>query len=649
MSRARQLIGRYWGVIPVAIAALLVAVRAIATTAPMDHLAVVPGGDARTGSLAITRGGPVIIGFEAAAPARLTVGDHEIAGRGTQHDRIVLPEGPVAIRLTGDARLLWHPVGRRGDESLEYVPASSLSPEPPERATFSGAGTSLLDGVISLALLAVIAATACMLARRRLRAVRPAMWIAIGAVFVVAVIVRWIDLGGAGQTWDEDVNWAAGKNYITNILSLDFRAAAWRWNLEHPPVMKYLAGVGAQFSDGYGPARALSAVWTALGCALLVPIGARLYRLRVGVFAAAIAALLPPLVAHGQIVGHESPTVLWWSLGILLALGVNDPLPEEVPAARRTLRLRLVAVGVVIGVAFASRFVSGLLGPLCLLIVVVQAPAAWRRRVLIDASWIMPVVALVTLYVLWPRLWMHPISALSESFTKLNRQHGDEPFLGVVTDHAPPYYFLVYLFATAPLGVLLGVFAWIARAVKQRDQAALVTAAWLVIPLGVAASPVRQDGVRYIMPCVLALAMCAAAGCDWLVAKARVFQAVAAAVVVYLAIVDWRIHPYYLDYFGEQVGGAGSVARHNWFETAWWGEGVDRAVDYVNAHAAPNAHVMNCTRPNHLTWFRQDLWTPGPADWWVRYAGVGCPIPADARRVFSVDADGAVLAEVFTR
>jgi 4-amino-4-deoxy-L-arabinose transferase-like glycosyltransferase len=669
MPRPRELVSKYWGAIPIALAALLVAVRAFATTAPLDRLAPgtpdprdPPGATVRTGSLDIARGGPVWIAFETDSQARLTIGEradhppgqpnagmYELAGRGMQKQRIVLPAGPVAIRLAGDARLLWLPVGRRGDEAYEYVPASSLSPEPPERATFSAPGTSILDGVIGLALLAIIAATSCLLARRRLRAVPRDMWIAIGAVLVVALVVRLIDLGGHGQTWDEDVNWSAGRDYITNVLSLDFRPSAWRWNLEHPPVMKYLAGVGAQLADGYGPARALSALWTALGCALLVPIGARLYKLRVGILAGAIAALLPPLVAHGQIVGHESPTVLWWSLGILLALGVHDALPEELSAAHRTIRIRMVAVGVAIGVAFASRFVGGLLGPMCLLIVVADAHPAWRRRVLIDAAWILPVVALVTLYVLWPRLWLHPFSALAESFAKLNRPHGTEPFLGAVVERPPPYYFLVYLFATAPLGVVLGVIAWIARSIRQRDRAALLTAAWLVIPLGVAASPVRQDGVRYIMPSVVALAMCAAAGIDWLARGRRIFQAVSAALVVYLSIVLVRIHPYYLDYFGEQVGGAGTVAAHDWFETAWWGEGADRAVEYVNEHAAPNAHVANCVRPNHLTWFRQDLWTPGAPDWIVRYSDFPCTIPPGFHPVYEVDAAGAVLAVVFSR
>src|SRR6185295_14024169 len=112
----------------------------------------------------------------------------------------------------------------------------------------------------------------------------------------------------------------------------------------------------------------------------LVPIGARLYRPRVGMLAGAIATLLPPMVAHGQIVGHESPTVLWWALGTLLALGVHDYLPPDARSATAAVRRRLVAVGVVIGVAIASRFVNGLLGLLCAAIVVAQAPPSWRRE-----------------------------------------------------------------------------------------------------------------------------------------------------------------------------------------------------------------------------------------------------------------------------
>jgi len=51
---------------------------------------------------------------------------------------------------------------------------------------------------------------------------------------------------------------------------------------------------------------------------------------------------------------------------------------------------------------------------------------------------------------------------------------------------------------------------------------------WLAIPLLVAASPVRQDGVRYVMPALLAIAMIAASGVTWLASKIRLVLVVLA-------------------------------------------------------------------------------------------------------------------------
>jgi 4-amino-4-deoxy-L-arabinose transferase-like glycosyltransferase len=665
---------RYWGAIPVLAVIVLLALRACLVTPPLDNLARAPsdprdppGTVARTGSLYIARGGPVIIGFQSPSDARLVIGSgdlvrgdasvgKELVGRGVTKDRVVLPAGPIAIRFAsaGDARLVWSPVGRRGDP--EYLPASSLSPEPPERAQFDAwAGASPLDGVIAACLLLVVIGTALMLARHRLRDVSSRTWIAIGAVFALGCIVRWIDLGGFGQTWDEDVNWAAGRNYVTNILSLDISAGSWIWNFEHPPVMKYLAGIGAQFADGFGPARALSAVWMSLGCALLVPIGTKLYTMRVGVFAALIATLLPHLVAHGQIVGHESPTVLWWTLGILLALSADGGEPTA-----KQLRMRLVAIGVVIGIAAGSRFVNGLLGVLCLAIIVEAAPRATRLRTSIEAAVIMPLTALVTFFALWPRLWFGPIAALEASFAKLGQLHSSEPFLGIVTNRPGYHYFLVYLAATLPITILAGVGGWLARAGRERTSGALVVTLWFVIPLAVSFSPVRQDGVRYVLPCVLALAMMAAAGWEYVASLAqkvipRAFIAWASVVVLYLGITLVRVHPYYLDYYGELVGGAGQVSRRGFAETAWWGEGLEAAVDYVNANAKPGARVFrNCIEPAHLAWFRQDLWQPMTnqlrgADWVVAYSPQSkrCPVPPEMERAFVVEVQGAILAIVY--
>ena len=127
---------------------------------------------------------------------------------------------------------------------------------------------------------------------------------------------------------------------------------------------------------------------------------------------------------------------------------------------------------------------------------------------------------------------------------------------------------------------------------------------------------------------------------------------------VYLAVACARIHPYYLDYYGEQVGGPAGVAAHRRFEIAWWGEGVADAVAYVNANAAPKARVHKaCVEPSHLTWLRGDLWPPPEvrrptdADWIIVYqpSWKKCRLPPDAELVHEVSAQGAPLARVYRR
>jgi 4-amino-4-deoxy-L-arabinose transferase-like glycosyltransferase len=269
-------------------------------------------------------------------------------------------------------------------------------------------------------------------------------------VFAVAAIARLWDLGAAGQTWDEDTYWSAGRNYVQNLVRGDFDDAAWRWNYEHPPVTKYLAGLGGLWSDGFGGARAMSALAMALACALLVPIGRRLVDLRVGAIAGGIAALSPHLIGHGQVVGHEAPSVAAWALAWWLAARVWDGGDRG-----RPLVWRLVAVGVVLGVALMIRFVNGLMAPAIGLTIVITAPAGARGRAVALGMAIIPAVAIVTAIALWPRLWTAPDRphrggvgqaqghALARAVPR--RAHQATP---------PRWYFLPYLGATTPIVVL---------------------------------------------------------------------------------------------------------------------------------------------------------------------------------------------------
>lgn len=641
-----------------------------------------PGSVVRVGSLLLPRAGPTVVGFLSPGAGRLIVDGHELRGAGVVRSRLIWPTaGPVSVRFAAPpgARLLWNPVGRRG--ALEYVPESSLSPAPPDRARFSPwAGAFPRQAALATLGLGLALAALGAALRPRLAAVSRRRWAELGGVAVVALLVRLWGLGAAGQTWDEDMYWTAGRNLVQNVLALDLHATWWRWNAEHPPVTKLWLGLGALWMDGFGAARVLSAVASALSCALLVPIGARLGARGAGLWAGLVAALSPHLIAHGQVAGHETPSLLFWALGMWLALDLHRP-DEQGPLSKRVLVRRLAVLGVVVGLSASTRFIGALLGPAALVAAVAAAPDGQRLRVLRAALAVVPVVALAICFALWPWLWPAPIAQLEGSWRVLRAAVMPEPYLGELTAYPPRSYFVRYLVATAPVGVSIAAVTWVAlvvarlvprrstrapaavaeRAPQRRRElvAGLVVLAWLVMPLVVSLSPVRKDGVRYVIPTVLGLALAAGLGVAALAARwpRRGPFLVGPALLAYLAVVVVRARPYYLDYYGELAGGAAEVSRQRTFETAWWGEGLDRAVAYINRHAAPHARISRaCIAPTHLTWFRGDLWQPMVAElrdaqWIIAYAprSYPCPVPADARRVFTVEHRGLVLAEVYQR
>jgi hypothetical protein len=310
-----------------------------------------------------------------------------------------------------------------------------------------------------------------------------------------------------------------------------------------------------------------------------------------------------------------------------------------------------------------------MLGPMVLFTAVVFAPLGQRLRTFALTCAVVPAVSLLTFVATWPLLWGDPVGRLFRSWSKLRIPHALEPFGGALTNAPPPSYFVEYLAATAPAGILVGAALYALHVVRRRRdphtaRGALIVLAWLLLPLVVTFSPVRQDGVRYVLASVTALSLAAALALGELVSwwqrrgapawRARLASAIA---IAYLALTCARAHPYYLDYYGELTGGPGEVSRARRFETAWWGEGLELAVDYVNRHAAPRARVdRSCVVPSHLTWFRGDLWAtmvidPALAEWIVRYAPATtpCPLPPDATRVFAVVHQDLVLAEVYRR
>gem|GEM_PF-963210 len=644
-------------------------IGAVVRDAPLDRLAAEGNGVYR-GSWHFPRGGPYILGVQGGPQARLAVDGVSLElrpWRGQTDVRVarkVFAPGvySVAVEAPAGSRLVWHPPGRRGPP--EYVPPSSLSPEPPGRAAFDRPGAYLADALVATAMLAVALALLVFLARKPLRRADRGLVAAALTVFLVALLVRLFDLGGAGQTWDEDVNWSAGRNYVLNWLTGDFDQRSWIWNYEHPPISKYLAGLGALWTDGYGPARALSATALAAACALVVPIGRRLFSLRVGALAGGLAALSPHLIAHGKVVGHEAPAVLLWTAAVWLCLGAYDAPGEATGAGPTRGRLagRFAAIGLVVGLAFWSRFANGLLAPLVGGILLARAPHRRRGEAVALGLVVIAGGAVALGVAAWPRLWETPFDHLVEAWARLSKPHDPEPYLGTVTNRPPWHYFWVYIVAATPLGVWLGC-ALAPWGRPRRARSWLVLFLWFAAPFGVMASPVRQDGVRYVLPALIPVALASAVGFDAAMTRLqrwrpRAAYAVPAALALYFAATTVAAHPHYLDYYGEHAGGTAGAFERRWFETGWWGQGIGDAMVFLNEQAAPGAVVdKRRLHPAHLAWMRHDLWAPqvrggpfpSPDAEWLVVNQWPFSSPDDWSLVYEVTAGGAPLVRVYRR
>ncbi|HJZ84844.1 MAG TPA: glycosyltransferase family 39 protein [Polyangia bacterium] len=548
-----------------------------------------------TGTWFLPRGGPYIFALESLGDSTSTLELDGLpvlrAGAVLSKERRVLPAGAHAVRVrhqgSGPMRLYWLPPGRRGDP--EYVPPAALRPLPPAQAGPMPADLAFRADAAALTAWLVLAAGLCaFLLRERLRACKPARAdvIAVVLLLAVALALRLWKLGAFGQTWDEDVYWSSGRNYLENFIHLDFRPRMWRWNFEHPPIAKYILGLGALWHDGYGPARALSALLGALTCALIYGIGRELFSRTVGAGAALLYAFLPPALAHSQIAGLETPSTFFTTLGFYFY-------------ARR----RFLSAGVAGGLAAGCRFIAALVFVSYALAAISSRPRSRREWVALASS---PAIGLFTLYALWPRLWLEgPVAGLRASLSKLNVQHMPEWFLGAsILTPVPKLYFPLYFVACVTPALLLGL----ALSCWRRERATLVCLAFFLAPFLLAFSPVVQNGVRYLVPALPAAALLAAAGLDaaatrlhlrsvaWLLACA------AAGLVSCLAIA-----PYGLDYYNFLVGGPRAAFARKRFTVGWWGEGIGPAVAWFNGHAEAGATVFYDLFPSHVVWLRDDV------------------------------------------
>lgn len=428
-------------------------------------------------------------------------------------------------------------------------------------------------------------------------------------IFIVSFLIISFGINETGETWDEIPYYNAGRQYMSSLYHLRFKTENWDANREHPPVAKYIYGAASIFKyrqegEHFSAGRYASAIVLSLSIAIAFYLASTLFSATVGLFAASILMLAPPFIAYGRVLGMDSPTTLMFLLVAVVFYRF----------ANSKARVRdYILPGVVFGIGCATRYNITLAATFLPLAVILFAPwkKDWKKWVSLI---VIPVIALLTFYLVWPYLWADPINNFLLSFHHWGQVK--EWYLGQ-KDAALPYsYYGVYYLVTTPVVILTLALIGVFKPDYNRNKIYLL--GLLLLPFLNSFSGFIQNGIRYILFVWIPLAIFAAIGFEYLLRllKHRIIQ-----LVLIIALAGYMVfgvvshYPYYLDYYNELVGGSKGNYDSKIMLFGWWGEGGKRSADYLNANAPANAKVWNNMKPEFvLDVLRNDIQNVGGQD-----------------------------------
>jgi hypothetical protein len=447
--------------------------------------------------------------------------------------------------------------------------------------------------------------------------------LAIFMVFIVSLSFRLWDIKATGGTWDEDIYFTSGWNFINNLYWRNFTPEDWGWNFEHPPVSKYIYGIGARLSFkfpddpafrsriNYSFSRMESAGLGALTCVVALLLGWEFFSPSVGILAASLLTFLPQFVAYGKLISLESPQAFFTTTAVYLFLkGIK---------AKGNSKFYLLA-GLFAGLAGGTRYNAYLVIPLLGLIYVLARLKGITeekgRSVPINVV-LIPFIAVGLVFLIWPWMWENTVPHLLKSINYSRHEHF----------HKPDYiYYWRYFFAMTPALLIFSFGGFLWKIFKEKSFELLSVLLWFLFPIAVLSAFGVYDGnIRYVLDIYPPFTIASAVGfffiADKIVGrfkKIKVWrkQIVAAGgflLVAYVTFAGLTVRPYYMDYYGELVGGVGGVLKRG-LDYGHRGEGIKEAIDFVNKDAPSGSVVKVVAIPNEAPPLRADLKPFGEGD-----------------------------------
>lgn len=470
------------------------------------------------------------------------------------------------------------------------------------------------------------------------------IWIGPACVAVLALLAVLLTLDpgeswpqafeGPGITLDEAFNVQVGvylakaiKSY-GSLLILEPSSAQeifseTGYNPDHPPLGRLWLGVFHELALRFLPepgvrtsvvtlaARTGSAVAFSLTVLLVGIFTGQHYGRCAGCVAAVALVAMPRLFGHAHLAALETILNLTWAaavLGLAQAWGDRTRLPSLKSA---------FCCGVLLGLVALTKIQFVVLPP------VVIAWALWHWRL----QAIRPLVVWGAAGALvfgggWPWLWLNvPGNLLKFLGTSSFRVSLKCFYFGKVywDIEVPWHYPWVMFVVTLPLGILLLGALGIGASRRQLvvdPKLSLIALAMLALPLLFSTKVAVYDGERLFLPSFVSWAIFAGIGgsrlLEWLAQQVRRPTLVLAVVLVMSLTGLFSVGPYWLSYYGGQIGGLRGAASLG-LEIDYWGQSVSRTMfkkmrarigengDFRQIGIAPSLHALH-----HLEVMRQN-------------------------------------------
>ncbi len=358
---------------------------------------------------------------------------------------------------------------------------------------------------------------------------------------------------------------------------------------------------------------------------LLAAAVARWSRELYGCSAALLAVFLytfdPTILAHGRLV---TPDIGQTTLIFMAALTWWRYLERPVLG-------HLLLGGVVLGLAQTAGFPALVAYPIFPLAVLLRergtGPEWWRSVV---TRWLQFVgavaVSFVTVWAVYGFSW-GPVEGLGLSLpapyhweelldlvTRMQRQ--DLAYCcGEVYRGGKLWFFPLAFLIKMPVATLILLATGVWGLYRYRSSSRRVILVWL-LPLLYFGNAVRSSlniGYRHILP-ILPFLFVIAAGAVRLLRRRALTQTLSLALCGWLAVASVGMHPYYLAYFSEVVGGPDEGYRYLAVSDLDWGQDLPGLRDYVQEHDVDTLYLswFGTTPPEHygLDYQRLPSWPP---------------------------------------